>query len=252
MALTKRIIPCLDVKDGQTVKGVNFEQLKIIGDPVALACYYSTMGADELLFLDITATAEERKTFAALVRKIAKEVSIPFTIGGGISSVQDVYTLLHAGADKVAINSAAVKRPELIKGLAREFGSQCIVLATDAKVVGNRTLVFINGGKVPTELHVLDWVKQAADFGAGEILLTSIDHDGTRNGFAVGLTRAVSEAVSIPVIASGGAGVMKHFADVFTEGKADAALAASIFHSKEMEIAGLKTFLKTNHINVRL
>jgi len=252
MALTKRIIPCLDVKDGQTVKGIHFEQLMVIGDPVALGRYYSEHGADELLFLDITATTEQRKTFLELVKKIAQDLNIPFTVGGGINSVADVYSLLHAGADKVSVNTAAVKQPGLLRELAKEFGSQCIILATDAKVIGDKTIVCINGGRVPTDMAVIDWVKMGADMGAGEVLLTSIDHDGTRNGFAVELTKAVSEAVSIPVIASGGAGKMSHFTDVFNVGKADGALAASIFHNKEIEIAALKSFLKTNNVNVRI
>jgi len=252
MALTKRIIPCLDVKDGQTVKGIHFEQLRVLGNPVELGRYYSEHGADELLFLDITATTEQRKTFLELVKKITKDVNIPFTVGGGINSVADVYNLLHAGADKVSVNTAAVKQPGLLRELAKEFGSQCIILATDAKVVGDKTIVCINGGRIPTDMAVIDWVKMGADMGAGEILLTSIDHDGTRNGFAVELTRSVSEAVSIPVIASGGAGKMNHFTDVFNAGKADAALAASMFHNKEIEIAALKKFLKTNNVNVRI
>jgi cyclase len=252
MALTKRIIPCLDVKDGQTVKGINFEQLMLIGDPVVLARYYSERGADELLFLDITATTEKRKTFLQLVTRIARDICIPFAVGGGINSVADVYNLLHAGADKVSVNTAAVKQPGLLTELAKEFGSQCIILATDARVIGGKTVVCINAGRVSTNIIVTDWVRMAADMGAGEILLTSIDHDGTRNGFAVELTRSVAEAVNIPVIASGGAGSQGDFTDIFTTGKADAALAASIFHNKEIEIADLKTYLKANNINVRI
>jgi len=252
MALTKRIIPCLDIKDGQTVKGINFEQLTFMGDPVALAHYYSECGADELVFLDITATTEKRKTFLQLVRRIARDVRIPFSVGGGIGSVADVYSLLHAGADKVSVNSAAVKRPGLLTELAKEFGSQCTLLAIDARAVGDKTIVCINGGRVSTDLVVTDWGRMAGDMGAGELLLTSIDHDGTKNGFAIELTRSVAEAVGIPVIASGGAGGMSDFADILTSGKADAALAASIFHNREVEIADLKTFLKANNINVRI
>jgi len=251
MALTKRIIPCLDVKDGQTVKGINFEQLRIMGDPVALAHYYSEQGADELVFLDITATHEKRKTFVELVKNIAININIPFTIGGGISTIEDVYALLHAGADKIAINTAAIKNPQLIRELAKEFGTQCIVLAIDAKAANGSWSVYMNGGRIPANIDVLEWARQGADLGAGELLLTSIDHDGTRNGFATLLTRTVAAAVRIPVVASGGAGNMAHFTEVFTTGAADAALAASIFHNKEIEIPQLKSFLKSNHINIR-
>ncbi len=250
--ITKRIIPCLDVKDGQTVKGVNFVQLRQAGDPVALGKAYAEQGADELVYLDITATVEGRAAFVDLVREVARNLNIPFTVGGGIKTESDVGKLLEAGADKVSINSAAVRHPDLIEKLAKNFGSQCVVLAVDAKRVGDRWIVFVDGGRTPTERDVLQWVAEAVRRGAGEILLTSMDHDGTKNGFAIELTRRVSETVSVPVIASGGAGKPEHFTDVFTKGKADAALAASVFHFGEIPIPKLKQYLKSQNITVRL
>ncbi len=251
MPLTKRIIPCLDIKDGQTVKGINFLNIRTVGDPVELGSRYAQMGADELVFLDITATHEKRKTLSELVTRIAHHINIPFTVGGGISSVEDVSTLLQAGADKISINSAAVRNPQLISELAHQFGSQCVVLAVDTKFVDGEWIVFLNGGRIPTAIHTFDWVKQAVELGAGEILLTSMDHDGTKNGFAIELTRQVSESVNVPVIASGGAGNMEHFVDVFNAGKADAALAAGIFHYGEIELPALKQFLHEKGIEVR-
>ena len=211
--LTKRIIPCLDVKDGKTVKGINFENIKSVGDPVELGKRYTEMGADELVFLDITATNEKRKTLTELVSRIAAEINIPFTVGGGISSVEDVSVLLNCGADKISVNTAAVRNPQLIRELADEFGSQCIVLAIDTKLVDGEWFVFLNGGRVATDIKTVDWAKEAVGLGAGEILLTSMNHDGTKDGFALDITRAVSEAVNVPVIASGGAGNMEHFVD---------------------------------------
>lgn len=250
--VSKRIIPCLDIKDGRTVKGINFVGLQDAGDPVELADRYSREGADELVFLDITATKEKRKTLVELVEKVARKVNIPFTVGGGISSVEDVNMLLRAGADKVSINSSAVKNPELIKQLANKFGSQCIVLAVDAKLIDDQWKVFLVGGRVETDLDLFDWIKQAVDLGAGEILFTSMDHDGTKNGFANKTLKKISEMVKVPIIASGGAGNMRHFCDTFIEGKADAALAASVFHYKEIEINDLKRELKTQGVNIRL
>lgn len=250
--VSKRIIPCLDIKDGRTVKGVNFVGLQDAGDPVELADRYSKEGADELVFLDITATKEKRKTLAALVEKVARKVNIPFTVGGGISSVEDVNVLLRAGADKISINSSAVKKPGLIKELANKFGSQCIVLAVDAKLIEDQWKVFLVGGRVETDLDLFDWIKQAVELGAGEILFTSMDHDGTKNGFANETLRKISDMVKVPIIASGGAGNMQHFCDTFVQGKADAALAASVFHYKEIEIKDLKTELNNQGINVRL
>lgn len=249
--LKKRIIPCLDIKDGATVKGVNFEDLKSAGDPVELAKKYEREGADELVFLDITATIEDRKTFVELVKEIAKELSIPFTVGGGISSVEDVRKLLEAGADKISINSSAVKNPGLISDLAQEFGSQCVVVAIDTKQVGDKDLVHIKGGREATELSTLQWAKQAESLGAGEILLTSMDGDGTKNGFDIRITKLVSENISIPVIASGGAGTIQDFVQVFNETKATGGLAASIFHFNEIGIQDLKQQLKTQKIEVR-
>ncbi|CAM3161692.1 imidazole glycerol phosphate synthase subunit HisF [Chryseobacterium flavum] len=249
--LKKRIIPCLDIKDGSTVKGVNFEDLKNAGDPVELAKKYEQEGADELVFLDITATIENRKTFEQLVKDIAKELSIPFTVGGGISSVEDVRKLLEAGADKISINSSAVKNPVLISDLAKEFGSQCIVVAIDTRQVGDKDLVHIRGGREATELNTVEWAQEAARLGAGEILLTSMDGDGTKNGFDLCITRLVAETVSIPVIASGGAGTTNDFVKVFNETKATGALAASIFHFNEIGIQELKQQLKTQKIEVR-
>lgn len=250
--VSKRIIPCLDIKDGRTVKGVNFVGLQDAGDPVELADRYSKEGADELVFLDITATKEKRKTLVELVEKVARKVNIPFTVGGGISSVEDVNMLLRAGADKVSINSSAVKNPNLIKELANKFGSQCIVLAVDAKLIDDQWKVFLVGGRVQTELDLFDWIKEAVALGAGEILFTSMDHDGTKNGFANATLKKISEMVKVPIIASGGAGKVQHFTDTFIHGKSDAALAASVFHYKEIEIKDLKTELNNQGINVRL
>ena len=251
--LAKRIIPCLDIKDGRTVKGINFENLRDAGDPVELARRYCDEGADELVFLDISATHERRKTLSHLVHSIAEHINIPFTVGGGIGSVEDVSWLLESGADKVSINSAAVKRPELIRELADNFGSQCVVVAVDARLhPDGEYYVYLVGGRQATAIKLLDWVRKAADLGAGEILFTSMDHDGTKAGFAVDITAKVSEAVSIPVIASGGAGNMQHFYDVFTEGKADAGLAASIFHFREIPVPDLKKYLHKLNIPVRL
>lgn len=249
--LAKRIIPCLDIKDGRTVKGVNFVNLRDAGDPVELGAIYSEKGADELVFLDITATHEKRKTLASLARSIAKNLNIPFTIGGGIKSLEDVDVLLESGADKISINSAAVRNPKLIEDLALNFGSQFVVLAVDAKQVGDEWIVHLNGGRLPTERRLLEWVKEAEDRGAGEILFTSMDHDGTKAGFANQALAMVSDNLSIPVIASGGAGSMEHFYDVFTEGKADAGLAASIFHFEEIEIGDLKGYLRDKGVSVR-
>ena len=249
---TKRIIPCLDVKDGRTVKGVNFVGLRDAGDPVELAARYAEEGADELVFLDITATVEKRKTLVELVRNVASQINIPFTVGGGISSKEDVSALLNAGADKISINSSAVKRPELINELALEFGSQCVVVAVDTRYVEGEHIVHVRGGRTPTELRTIPWIKEVEQRGAGEILLTSMDHDGTKAGFADELTAQVSEMVHIPVIASGGAGNMEHFVDSFTAGKADAALAASIFHFKEISVLDLKAYLKDKNIPVRI
>jgi cyclase len=248
----KRIIPCLDVKDGRTVKGTNFTNLRDAGDAVELAKIYSNQGADELVFLDITATNEKRRTLSELVRQVAAEINIPFTVGGGINSIEDIEVLLDSGADKVSINTSAVKNPKLLEEAARNFGSQCIVLAIDAKLVENEWFVFLNGGRIATELNALDWAKQGARSGAGEILLTSMNADGTKKGFEIGLTKMISEAVNVPVIASGGAGTEQHFVKVFTKGKADAALAASIFHFGEIEIPHLKKYLKEQEISVRI
>lgn len=249
--LKKRIIPCLDIKDGATVKGINFEDLKNAGDPVELAKRYEQEGADELVFLDITATIENRKTFVELVKEIAKELSIPFTVGGGISSVEDVRKLLEAGADKISINSSAVKNPALISDLAKEFGSQCVVVAIDTRQVGNKDLVHIKGGREATGLSTVEWAKQAVHLGAGEILLTSMDGDGTKNGFDLRITKLVSDSITIPVIASGGAGAVDHFVKVFNETKATGGLAASIFHFNEIGIQDVKQQLKTQKIEVR-
>ncbi|MBQ2051680.1 MAG: imidazole glycerol phosphate synthase subunit HisF [Paludibacteraceae bacterium] len=250
--LTKRIIPCLDVKNGQTVKGINFLNIKEVGDAVELGAQYARDGADELVFLDITATNEKRKTLSELVSRIARNINIPFTVGGGISSVDDVSVLLNCGADKISVNTAAVRNPQLINDLALNFGSQCVVLAVDTKFVDGEWLVYLNGGRIPTEIRTKDWVKEAVDRGAGEILLTSMNNDGTKDGFAIDITKAVSESVNVPVIASGGAGTMEHFTEVFKEGKADAALAASIFHYGEIGIAELKAYLKKNGIEIRI
>ncbi len=250
--LAKRIIPCLDVKDGRTVKGTNFQNLRDAGDAVELGKIYSERGADELVFLDITATNEKRRTLSELVKKIAAEINIPFTVGGGINSIEDIEILLDSGADKISVNTSAVKNPQILTDAAKNFGSQCIVLAIDAKLVGDVWKVFLNGGRVETELNAIEWAKRGANLGAGEILLTSMNADGTKQGFEIALTRRVSESVNIPVIASGGAGALEHFTEVFTEGKADAALAASIFHFREIEIPMLKTYLKKQNIEVRI
>lgn len=250
--LAKRIIPCLDIKDGKTVKGINFLNIIDVGDPVELGALYAQMGADELVFLDITATNEKRKTLSDLVTRIAKQINIPFTVGGGISSVEDVSVLLACGADKISVNTSAVRNPQLISDLANQFGSQCVVVAIDTKRIDDEWFVFLNGGRIPTDIKTVEWARQAVALGAGEILLTSMNNDGTKDGFAIDITRAVSEAVNVPVIASGGAGTMEHFLNVFDEGKADAALAASIFHYKEIGIPELKSFLKEKGVEVRL
>ena len=250
--LAKRIIPCLDIKDGRTVKGTNFIALRDAGDPVELAIRYNNEGADELVFLDITATIDKRKTLSELVKKIATHINIPFTVGGGINTVDDVSILLQSGADKVSINTSAVKNPQLIKDLANNFGSQCVVVAIDIKLFDGVWKVVTHGGRTATPLIATEWAKQVTDLGAGEILLTSMENDGTKNGFAIEITKQISNALSIPVIASGGAGTMEHFKDVFTKGSADAALAASIFHFKEIEITNLKQYLHKEQINVRL
>ena len=249
--LTKRIIPCLDVKDGRTVKGVNFVSLRDAGDTVELAQRYAQEGADELVFLDISASEEKRKTLAQLVRHVAQAIDIPFTVGGGISSVEDVGVLLDNGADKVSINSAAVRRPELISELAQRFGTQCIVVAIDAKQIEDEWVVYLVGGKVPTERRLFEWATEAVARGAGELLFTSMDHDGTKQGYANAALKKLSETVSVPVIASGGAGEMTHFVDTFVQGNADAALAASVFHFKEIGIPELKTYLNQHQIPVR-
>ncbi|MFN7044328.1 MAG: imidazole glycerol phosphate synthase subunit HisF [Flavobacterium sp.] len=250
--LTKRIIPCLDIKNGRTVKGVNFVDLKDAGDPVELANKYAETGADELVFLDISATEERRATLIDLVRKVAAAINIPFTVGGGISSVADVDVLLRNGADKISINSSAVKNPNLIDEIAAKYGSQCVVVAIDAKQIDGDWIVHLVGGKVSTELNLFDWAKEVEQRGAGEILFTSMNNDGTKNGFANEALAKLSEIVNIPIIASGGAGTMKHFAETFIKGKADAALAASVFHYQEIEIQELKQFLKNQNIAVRL
>ena len=250
--LTKRIIPCLDIKEGRTVKGVNFLDIRDAGDPVELAMEYCKQGADELVFLDISATDEKRKTLVELVTRIAKQINIPFTVGGGINSVEDVSRLLNAGADKISVNSAAVKNPELIRQLAAEFGSQCIVAAIDTNYMDNDWYVYVNGGKVRTEKKALEWALESTALGAGEILLTAMNNDGTKNGFANDIVKLISENVNAPVIASGGAGTMQHFADVFEIGKADAALAASVFHYKEIGIPELKNYLLGKKIEIRI
>ncbi|MEZ4827039.1 MAG: imidazole glycerol phosphate synthase subunit HisF [Bacteroidia bacterium] len=249
--LTKRIIPCLDIRDGRTVKGVNFVNIRDAGDPVELAAAYAAQGADELTFLDITATVEHRKTMVELVRNVAREINIPFTVGGGISSPSDVSRLLSAGADKISINSAAVKNPALVDELAREFGSQCVVVAIDTHFHEADWWVYTHGGRTPTTIRTFDWAKEVTARGAGEILLTSMVSDGTLAGFSLALTATVSELVSVPVIASGGAGTMEHFAQAFLEGKADAALAASVFHFGTIPIPALKDYLSSKGISVR-
>ena len=251
--LAKRIIPCLDINNGRTVKGINFENIRDAGDPVELAMYYSLQGADELVFLDITATVEKRKTLVPLVKDIAQHINIPFTVGGGISSVENAYELLQNGADKVSVNSAAFKNPVIIEQMANEFGSQCVVLAIDTKKeTDDNWYVYLNGGRIKTDRLAVEWAQQATDLGAGEILLTSMNNDGTKNGFALDITRKLSSELQVPVIASGGAGTMQHFADVFLNGDADAALAASVFHYGEMEISILKEYLSAKNINVRI
>ncbi len=250
--LTKRIIPCLDIKNGRTVKGVNFVDLRDAGDPVELAEIYAASGADELVFLDISATEERRKTLADLVYRVGEKVNIPFTVGGGISSIEDVDILLQNGADKVSINSSAVKNPQLINDLSAKFGAQCIVVAIDAKQIDGEWIVHLVGGKVPTELNLFDWAKEVEKRGAGEILFTSMNNDGTKDGFANEALNKLSTELNIPIIASGGAGSIQHFTDTFIKGKADAALAASVFHFKEIEIVDLKRQLKKENIPVRL
>jgi cyclase len=250
--LAKRIVPCLDIKDGRTVKGVNFENLRDAGDAVELAKFYAQNGADELVFLDITATNEKRKTFAELVTKIAANINIPFTVGGGINSIEDVELLLKAGADKVSINSAAVKNPDLIKQLSDKFGSQCIILAVDANYINHQWKVFIGGGKIETELELFSWCKKAVGLGAGEILFTSMQHDGTKKGFALEALGKLSHELPVPIIASGGAGNIEHFVELFSKTNTDAALAASVFHFKEIDIFELKKQLKNHNISARL
>ena len=250
--LAKRIIPCLDVKDGMTVKGVNFVNFRNAGDPVELGRAYSQAGADELVYLDITASYEERKTFIDLVRRVAENVNIPFTVGGGIGSVQDVGKLLNAGADKVSINSSALRNPQLITDIASNFGCQVCVVAIDARCDNGEWICYVKGGRVPTERKLYDWALEAQERGAGEILFTSMDHDGVKEGFACQALAELNSRLSIPVIASGGCGTMEHFKDAFTIGKADAALAASVFHFNEIGIRYLKEYLKQNNINVRL
>ena len=251
--LTKRIILCLDIKDGRTVKGINFENIRDAGDPVELGALYAQQGADELVFLDITATVEKRKTLSQLVNRISHHINIPFTVGGGISSVEDVSVLLQNGADKISVNTSAFKRPQLVNELAKEFGSQCVVLAIDTKKEEDgEWYVYLNGGRTKTETRCVDWAKQAVDLGAGEILLTSMNNDGTKQGFALDITRTLSTQLPVPVIASGGGGTMGHFVDVFKQASADAALAASIFHFKEISIPDLKSYLHEKGIAMRL
>lgn len=249
--LKKRIIPCLDIKDGRTVKGVNFVNIRDAGDPIELAKQYVKQGADELVFLDITATVENRKTLTNLVKRIAQEINIPFTVGGGINTVEDVSNLIKAGADKVSINSSAVKRPVLIQEIAQEFGSQCVVVAIDTKFEENKWKVLVHGGRTPTPLKTVEWAKQVEELGAGEILLTSMNNDGTKNGFAINITNQVSETVNIPVIASGGAGSKQDFKTVFEQTGATGGLAASIFHFGEIPIPELKGYLSTQNIAIR-
>lgn len=251
MGLAKRIIPCLDVKDGETVKGVNFVQLRKAGDPVELGKIYSASGADELVFLDITASHEGRKTFTNMVERVAKEINIPFTVGGGIREIKDVERLLYAGADKVSVNSAAIKQPELINQISSRFGSQVCVCAIDARYDDGEWYCYLNGGRVRTDRKLLDWAKEAEQRGAGEILFTSMDHDGVKEGYANEALAQLAETLSIPVIASGGAGTKEHFRDAFTLGHADAALAASVFHFGEINIHDLKQYLRAENITVR-
>lgn len=250
--LKKRIIPCLDIKDGRTVKGTNFENLRDAGDPVELAKRYSEEGADELVFLDITASQEERDTLLHLVEQVALEINIPFSVGGGIGSVDLVYKILQNGADKISVNSAAVRNPKLVTEIAHRFGSQCCIVAIDAKNMDGEWIVHTHGGKKPTEIELFSWAKEMEDRGAGEILFTSMDHDGTKSGFALEALRKMADLLTIPIIASGGAGTEDHFVDVFTKGSADAGLAASIFHYKEIPIPRLKSYLKNKGIPIRL
>ena len=250
--LKKRIIPCLDIKDNRTVKGINFENIIDAGDPIELAKRYVIEGADELVFLDITATQEKRKTLTELVRKIAAEINIPFTVGGGINSLEDAKAIIDSGADKISVNSAAILNPELITEISKQYGNQCVVVAIDTKFVEDEWMVFRSGGKIPTGLKAVEWAKKVANLGAGEILLTSMNNDGTKAGFACDITKQISEAVSIPVIASGGAGKMAHFAEVFQTTKATGALAASVFHFGQIPIPELKNYLKTQNIPIRL
>ena len=249
--LKKRIIPCLDIREGRTVKGINFVDIRDAGDPVELAGRYVDEGADELVFLDITATIEKRRTLIELVKEVARAINIPFTVGGGINTLDDVAALISAGADKVSINSAAVKRPQLISEIAGEFGSQCVVLAIDTKFHDDEWTVYVHGGRTPTEILTLDWAREAEKLGAGEILLTSMNNDGTKSGFALDITDQVSRAINIPVIASGGAGNMDHFTEVFQQTGASAGLAASIFHFGEIPIPSLKKYLKEQNIAIR-
>lgn len=249
--LTNRIIPCLDIKDGKIVKGIRFQHLKEAGDPVKFAMFYAKEGADEIIFLDIKATQENRKTLVSLVHKIAHYLCIPFTIGGGITSLDDVERLLNAGADKISVNTEAVKRPKFINDLVERFGSQCVVLSIDIQINQNEWWVYINGGRIKTSYKALDWAKEAVERGVGEIILTSINNDGTKKGFSIGITRTFSEKLSVPIIASGGAGNMEDFYEVFKYGKADAAISASVFHSKEIEIPILKYYLSSNKIFLR-
>ena len=249
--LKKRIIPCLDIKEGRTVKGINFIDIQDAGDPLILAKRYVLEGADELVFLDITATQEKRKTLVALVAQIAKEINIPFTVGGGINSLEDAKRIIAAGADKISVNSAAIKSPSLISDLALELGSQCVVVAMDIKMEQGEWMVYINGGKVATGIKALDWAKQAAFLGAGELLVTAMDNDGTQKGFALSILEAISKAVVIPIIASGGAGTQEHFKDLFIHTQVSAALAASVFHFSTIAIPELKNYLKIQHIPIR-
>ena len=249
--LAKRIIPCLDIKNGQTVKGINFLDLKEVGNPVEMAIKYSEQGADELVFLDISATEERRKTLIPLVREIAKHINIPFTVGGGINALENVEELLKNGADKITINSASLSNPNLITEVAKRFGSQCMVVAIDTKFEENLNKVFSNGGKIETEKELFSWAKEVENLGAGEILLTSMNTDGTKSGFAIDITSQLSELVNIPIIASGGAGTMQHFEDIFTKTKATGALSASIFHYNEISIPDLKNYLKSKNLPIR-
>ncbi len=249
--LTKRLIPCLDIKDGKTVKGSRFQNLKEAGDPLNLAMFYAKSGADELIFLDISATQENRKTLITLVHKIARYLYIPFTIGGGIKSLDDVERLLNAGADKISVNTEAFKRPQLLNELVERFGSQCIVLSIDIQIYQNDWWVYINGGRIKTSYTALSWAKEAVDRGVGEILLTSMNNDGTKKGFSIGITRTFSDKISVPIIASGGAGNMEDFFEVFKDGKASAALSASVFHSGKISLPKLKAYLSSNKISIR-